>query len=193
MKKLTALLLCVLLMFVCSVTVYAETVGIDTSVPNTHKITVTVSGNADVTLNGQPGEVFEVERLSEPVLAISAKDGETIVKVTLNGEDITDKLADGKYQLAPVYEDLTLDIVVETEAAVEPTSVPATEPASAPATEPASTPATEPTSATPDSGSSSGNGLPQTGQIIIPIFILLIIGGLFITFGVRLSKSKKSR
>lgn len=177
MKKLTALLLCVLLMFVCSVTVYAETVGIDTSVPDTHKITVTVSGNANVTLNGQPGEVFEVERLSEPVLAISAKDGETIVKVTLNGEDITDKLADGKYQLAPVYEDLTLDIVVETEAAVEPTSVPAT----------------EPTSATPDSGSSSGNGLPQTGQIIIPIFILLIIGGLFITFGVRLSKSKKSR
>ena len=182
MKKLTALLLCILLMFVCSVTAFAQTVGIDTVVPDNHTVTVNVTGDATVELDGKAGTTFTVDRLSEPVLRFIPADGKQIVKITLNGEDITDKLDGDTYKLAPVYEDMTLDVQVQTEDVPEqPTEAPTT------------APATEPASATPDSGSSSGNSLPQTGQIVIPIFILLIIGGLFIVLGVRMSKSKKSR
>lgn len=40
MKRITALLLCILLMYVCSLTAFAETVGIDTVVPDSHTVTV---------------------------------------------------------------------------------------------------------------------------------------------------------
>ena len=186
MKKLTALLLCILLMFVCSVTAFADTVGIDTVVPDNHTVTVNVTGDATAELDGEAGTTFTVDRLSEPVLRFIPADGKQIVKITLNGEDITDQLDGDTYKLAPVYEDMTLDIQVQTEDVPE-------QPTEAPTEAPTTAPATEPASATPDSGSSSGNSLPQTGQIVIPIFLLLIIGGLFIVLGVRMSKSKKSR
>ena len=194
MKKLTALLLCILLMFVCSVTAFAQTVGIDTVVPDSHTVTVNITGDATAELDGEAGTTFTVDRLSEPVLRFIPADGKQIVKITLNGEDITDQLDGDTYKLAPVCEDMTLDVQVQTENVPEqPTEAPTEQPTSAPATEPATAPATQPTTATPDSGSSSGNNLPQTGQIVIPIFILLMIGGLFIILGVRMSKSKKSR
>ena len=186
MKKLTALLLCILLMFVCSVTAFAQTVGIDTVVPDNHTVTVNVTGDATVELDGKAGTTFTVDRLSEPVLRFIPADGKQIVKITLNGEDITDQPDGDTYKLAPVYEDMTLDVQVQTEDVPE-------QPTEAPTEAPTTAPATEPASATLDSGSSSGNSLPQTGQIVIPIFILLIIGGLFIVLGVRMSKSKKSR
>lgn len=88
---------------------------ITTVVPESHKITVTVTGNADVTLDGKTGTEFELERLSEPTLTIKAKDGDKIVQVTLNGKDITDKLTDGKYKLPPVFENESLNIQVKTE------------------------------------------------------------------------------
>ena len=186
MKKLTALLLCILLMFVCSVTAFAQTVGIDTVVPDSHTVTVNVTGDATAELDGKAGTTFTVERLSEPVLRFIPADGKQIVKITLNGEDITDQLDGDTYKLAPVYEDMTLDVQVQTEDVPE-------QPTEKPTEAPTTAPATESKSATPDSSSSSGNSLPQTGQIVIPIFILLIIGGLFIVLGVRMSKSKKSR
>lgn len=186
MKKLTALLLCILLMSVCSVTAFAQTVGIDTVVPDSHTVTVNVTGDATAELDGEAGTTFTVDRLSEPVLRFIPADGKQIVKITLNGEDITDKLDGDTYKLAPVCEDMTLDVQVQTENIPE-------QPTEAPTEQPTSAPATEPATATPDSSSSSGNSLPQTGQIVIPIFLLLMIGGLFIILGVRMSKSNKSR
>ena len=89
--------------------------NIGTVVPDSHRLTVNVTGNADVTVDGKEGTEFEVERLSQPVIEIKAKDGEKLTKVIVNGEDITDKLKDGKLTLDPIYEDMTLDIQVETE------------------------------------------------------------------------------
>ena len=122
MKKIAALLLCLSVFSAGALTAYAEepntapgeaTIG--TVVPDSHEIIITVKGNVDFTLNGETGTKFEVERLSEPVIEIKAKDGEKITKVTLNGEDITDQLVDGKYTLPPIYEDGEYEIVVETE------------------------------------------------------------------------------
>ena len=99
MKKLTALLLCILLMFVCSVTAFAQTVGIDTVVPDSHTVTVNVTGDATVELDGEAGTTFTVDRLSEPVLRFIPADGKQIVKITLNGEDITGKTGRVSYML----------------------------------------------------------------------------------------------
>lgn len=125
MKKIAVFLLCLSMLSASAVTAYAEDSEVNTAsgeatigteVPDSHKITVTVTGNADVTLDGKTGTEFEVERLSEPVIEIKAKDGEKITKVTLNGEDITAQIVDGKYTLPPIYEDGAYDVQVETEA-----------------------------------------------------------------------------
>lgn len=128
MKIIAVFLLCLSMLSASAVVASAEeepntapgeaTIG--TEVPGSHKITVTVTGNADVTLDGKSGTEFEVERLSEPVIEIKVKDGEKITKVLLNGEDITDKLVDGKYTLPPIYENGALDIQVETEELPKP-------------------------------------------------------------------------
>ena len=124
MKNIAVFLLCLSMLSASAVVAHAEeaetntapgeaTIG--TEVPDSHKIIITVEGNVDFTVNGETGTEFEVERLSQPVIEIKAKDGEKITKVTINGEDITDQLVDGKYTLPPVYEDGEYEIVVETE------------------------------------------------------------------------------
>ena len=171
MKKIAVFLLCLSMLSASAVTAYAEendantapgeaTIG--TEVPDSHKITVTVTGNADVTLDSNSGTEFEVERLSEPVIEIKAKDGEKITKVTLNGEDITDQLVDGKYTLPPIYEDKALDIQVETEALPVDSSQPdsSTPDSSTPdsSTPDSSTPdSSKPDSSKPDSSSSGSS------------------------------------
>ncbi len=154
MKKIAVFLLCLSMLSASALTAYAEeepniapgeaTIG--TVVPDSHKITITVTGNADVTVNGKEGTEFDVERLSQPELEIKAREGEKITKVLLGGEDITDKLVDGKLTLDPIYEDKALDIQVETEAL----PVDSSEPDSS--TPDSSTPdSSTPDSSTPDS------------------------------------------
>ena len=172
MKKLAAMLLCLSMLSAGALTAYAEeeldispgeaTIG--TEVPDSHNITITVTGNADVTVNGKEGSEFEVERLSEPVIKIKAKDGEKITKVLLNGEDITDKLVDGKLTLDPIYEDKALDIQVETEALPVDSSQPdsSTPDSSAPDSSKPDSSSSKPDSTKPSDGSTNN---PVTGVI----------------------------
>ena len=172
MKKLAAMLLCLSMLSAGALTAYAEeeldispgeaTIG--TEVPDSHNITITVTGNADVTVNGKEGSEFEVERLSEPVIKIKAKDGEKITKVLLNGEDITDKLVDGKLTLDPIYEYKALDIQVETEALPVDSSQPdsSTPDSSAPDSSKPDSSSSKPDSTKPSDGSTNN---PVTGVI----------------------------
>ena len=123
MKKITALLLCFLLLCMCGVTALAEepedkitTTVISVTVLDTHKITVTAE-NAKVFYEGVSGEEFTVERLSEPRFLIRAESGKVIKSVTLNGEDVTDLLHGGYLELAPVYEDKVIIVTTEDEPA----------------------------------------------------------------------------
>lgn len=179
MKKLTALLLCILLMFVCSVTAFAQTVGIDTVVPDSHTVTVNITGDATAELDGKTGTTFTVDRLSEPVLRFIPADGKQIVKITLNGEDITDQLDGDTYKLAPVYGDMTLDVQVQTEDVPEkPTEAPTTPKGD---------------NATPDQkGDNNGSGAkgdstsPKTGdETHLTLWVMLMIlcaAGMFLVF-----------
>ena len=121
MKKITALLLCFLLLCTCSVTAFAaepeaeETnTVISVTVPDSHKITVTAD-SARVFYEGVNGEEFIVERLSEPRLLIRAESGKVIKSVMINGEDVTEELHGGYLDLAPVYEDKEITVTTEDE------------------------------------------------------------------------------
>ena len=121
MKRLTALLLCFLLLCTCSVTAFAaepeaeETnTVISVTVPDSHKITVTAD-SARVFYEGVSGEEFIVERLSEPRLLIRAESGKVIKSVMLNDVDVTAELHGGYLDLAPVYEDKVITVTAEDE------------------------------------------------------------------------------
>ncbi len=92
-----------------------EAAIISTEVPETHRITVKFEGDGSFKLNGQEGESFDVERLSEPEIEIIPNAGKKITKVLANGVDITSELVDGKYKLEPVFEDREIVIRLETE------------------------------------------------------------------------------
>ena len=121
MKRLTALLLCFLLLCMCSVTAFAaepeaeETnTVISVTVPDSHKITVTAD-SAKVFYEGVSGEEFTVGRLSEPRLLIRAESGKVIKTVMLNDVDVTAELHGGYLDLAPVYEDKVITVTTEDE------------------------------------------------------------------------------
>ncbi len=123
MKKITALLLCFLLLCTCSVTAFAaepeveETnTVISVTVPDSHKITVTAE-NAKVFYEGISGDSFTVERLSTPRLLIRAESGKVIKSVMLNDVDVTAELHGGYLDLAPVYEDKEITVTTEDETA----------------------------------------------------------------------------
>ena len=123
MKRLTALLLCFLLLCTGSVTAFAaepeaeETnTVISVTVPDSHKITVTAD-SARVFYEGVSGDSFTVERLSTPRLLFRAESGKVIKTVMLNGEDVTAELHGGYLDLAPVYEDKVLTVTTEDEPA----------------------------------------------------------------------------
>ena len=123
MKRLTALLLCFLLLCTCSVTAFAaepeaeETnTVISVTVPDSHKITVTAD-SARVFYEGVSGEEFTVERLSTPRLLIRAESGKVIKTVMLNDVDVTAELHGGYLDLAPVYEDKVITVTTEDEPA----------------------------------------------------------------------------
>ena len=123
MKKLTALLLCFLLLCTCSVTAFAAepedevtTTVISVTVPDSHKITVTAD-SARVFYEGVSGEEFTVERLSTPRLLIRAESGKVIKTVMLNNVDVTALLHGGYLDLTPVYEDKVITVTTEDEMA----------------------------------------------------------------------------
>lgn len=113
MRKITALLLSLLLLCSVSMTAFAQeptSTTITATVPDSHTITVSADG-ADVFCNGQSGSRFTVDRLSEPELLIRAVSGKEITQILLNGEDITVQVKGGFYTLEPVYENMTLTVV----------------------------------------------------------------------------------
>ena len=124
MKKAAAFLLSLSMLAAVSLTAFADDTPppntapgeavIGTEVPAGHTVTVTLIGEGSYTLDGSTGSVFTVERLAQPKLEITPGEGGEIVSVTLNGTEIVSEVIDGKYQLAPVYEDKDIVITIET-------------------------------------------------------------------------------
>ena len=191
MKKLAAFLLSLSMLSASAVMAFADDEAADvpanispgeavinTVVPNSHKLTITVIGNGEVTCNGEPGTEFEVERLSEPVIEIKAREGEKLIKAEINGEDITDKLVDGKLTLEPMHEDKLIEVRLETELLpVDPSKADSSD------SEGSGTDSSTTDSSKTDSKTSStapGNTNPSTGGVIGTISVggLAVLGAL---------------
>ena len=188
MRRIAVLGLCLCLFPYCAMTAFAEDTTtlaatqndavISVSVPYAHTLTVTAPDGVTATLDGVSGNNFSVERLSEPTLAVNIPDGQEIVKIMLNGEDVTDKFVNRRYKLPPVYENLALE--VETRS-VEPTTS-TTEPTTSSTTDSttSSTTTSESSSTTSDSNSQKtypDNDSPNTGDAMtvgigVPAFFL---------------------
>ena len=111
MKKTAVALLCFLTLCIYGMTAFAAppedevtSTVISVAVPKSHKITVSAD-SASVFFEGVSGEEFEIARQSKPRLLIRAESGKTITSVTLDGEDVTDRLDGGYLELASVYKD----------------------------------------------------------------------------------------
>lgn len=118
MKKIAVMLLCFCLLCICPAVAFAQTVTatdvgtdvmIGVTVPEHHQIVV-IAEHSKVSTNGQTGNNLTVERLSQPRLLIRPDNGYKVIKVTLNGEDITSSVIGGYYFLTPIYEDKTLTV-----------------------------------------------------------------------------------
>ena len=123
MKKITALLLCFVLLCIGTLTVFGAEVEeektdtvISADVPERHTITVSAEG-AKVFYEGVSAEEFRAVRLSEPRLLIRAESGKQVKKVTLNGVDVTDQLHGGYLTLEPICEDVVIVVTTKTEPA----------------------------------------------------------------------------
>ncbi len=104
--------------------VCAESSTISMTVPDEHKIMISAEHAAaiyqdEVSLEyaGEDEKLYMVERFSEPVFELKAKDGYKITKVLLDEEDVTSRVKDGFLTLPPVDEDHLLTL--ETEAVPE--------------------------------------------------------------------------
>lgn len=123
MKKITALLLCFLLLCAYPLIAFAESpedeatsVLISVTVPDTHQITVHAEG-AKVFYQGLSGDAFTVERLSTLRILIRPESGKVIKSVLLNGVDVTELLHGGYLDLDPIYEDKMLVVTTADEPA----------------------------------------------------------------------------
>ena len=124
MKKITALLLCFLLLCAYGLTAFAEapeerssSVLITVTVPDTHEIIVQAE-SAKVFYQGISGDMFTVERLSTPRILIRPEGGKVILSVLRNGEDVTSQVHGGYLELPPVYEDQTIIVITGDEPAM---------------------------------------------------------------------------
>lgn len=104
----------IFLLFSMNVTAFAEDIIIDTTVPDSHKLTVSANG-AEVFFEGVTVTEISVGRLTEPTVLIRADSGKAIKQLLLNGEDITSQIKGGYYTFSPVCEDKTLTVITEDE------------------------------------------------------------------------------
>lgn len=111
MKKLTALLLALLLLCGMSVTAYADEVTITTTVPERHTVTVVADGG-DIVINGHVcGASVQVERQTEQTYWIIPDGGNTLEALYYNGEDVTDQVRGGVFTAPALIADATLKVV----------------------------------------------------------------------------------
>ncbi len=132
MKKITILLLAVLIFYVPCMTAYAETpeqkgATISAAVPATHVITFISSGGRIEDVDSTVGGHKEYGRRSEQPFHIIPDDGKEIDKVLYGGEDVTSKVKDGYFTTPPLVADMVFEVIYR-DIPVEPVSEPSETP-----------------------------------------------------------------
>ena len=124
MKRLAVVLgMCLCLSAFCPLAAHAEeNAVISATVPDTHSLTVTANEDIKIEVGTtwiQNGDTVKVNRLSRPSIMLELTSEQNFSKAFLNGVDITDQIRVEKYgyiasyYFEPVYEDMTLEIEIE--------------------------------------------------------------------------------
>lgn len=210
MKKLTVMLLAVLLFCVPCMTAFAaptEQKGatISTTVPATCDITfISVGGRIEEGSNDMDG-TEEFDRRSVHTFHIIPDEGKEIDKVLFGGEDVTSQVKDGYFTTPPLTTDMTLEVIYKDAGTpVEPVSEPTSEPTSEPISEPTSEPYTsKPDTSKPEQSGNADTSTPQssdntdtakTGDTTAAIvFVIAAVTTVSAAFIIILAKRRKER
>ena len=169
MKKITIILLAVLVFCVPCMTAYAEAPEqkgaiISAAVPASHVITFISSGGRIEDADSAVGGHEEYGRRSEQTFHIIPDNGKEIDKVLYGGEDVTTQVKDGYFTTPPLVADTTLEVIYkDAPSPVEPVSEPDT---SKPDSKPdSSKPDTsKPDTSTPEQSGSTDTSTPQSSD-----------------------------
>lgn len=111
MKKLTALLVSLLLICGMSITVFADGVKISTQVPNFHTVSIEAEGGR-VIVDGQICEdSVHIERQKEQAWWIVPERGKVLSALYYNGEDVTAQVKAGVFTAPALVRNATLEAV----------------------------------------------------------------------------------
>ena len=204
MKKLTVMLLAVLLLCVPCMTAFAaapEQKGatISTTVPATHTITfISDGGRIEESSNDLDG-TEEFDRRSVHTFHIIPDKGKEIDKVLYGGEDVTSQVKDGYFTTPPLIADMTFEVIYKDAATpVEPVSEPTSEPTKPDTSKPDSS---KPDTSTPEQSGSTDTSTPQssdssdtakTGDTTMTIvFVIATVTTVSAVFIIVLAKSRR--
>ena len=167
MKKITVMLLAVLLFCVPCMTAFAaptEQKGatISTTVPSTCNITfISDGGRIEEGGNDTHGTVA-FERRSVHTFHIIPDERKVIDKVLYGGEDVTSQVKDGHFTTPPFFADMTFEVIYkDTATPVEPVSEPTSEPTKPDTSKPDSS---KPDTSTPEQSGSTDTSTPQSSD-----------------------------
>ena len=163
MKKLTVMLLAVLMLCVPCMTAFAaptEQKGatISTTVPAKCDITfISVGGRIEEGSNDMDG-TEEFDRRSVHTFHIIPDEGKEIDKVLFGGEDVTSQVKDGYFTTPALTTDMTLEVIYKDAGTpVEPVSEPTSEPTSEPDT-------SKPDTSKPEQSGNADTSTPQSSD-----------------------------
>ena len=204
MKKLTVILLAVLLLCVPCMTAFAaasEQKGatISTTVPATCDITFISDGGKIEEGNNDLDGTEEFDRRSVHTFHIIPDEGKEIDKVLYGGEDVTSQVKDGYFTTPPLIADMTFEVIYKDAATpVEPVSEPTSEPTKPDTSKPDSS---KPDTSTPEQSGSTDTSTPQssdssdtakTGDTTMTIvFVIATVTTVSAAFIIVLAKRRK--
>ena len=205
MKKMTVMLLAVLLLCVPCMTAFAaptEQKGatISTTVPATCDITfISDGGKIEEGSNDLDG-TEEFDRRSVHTFHIIPEEGKEIDKVLFGGEDVTSQIKDGYFTTPPLIADMTFEVIYKDAATpVEPVSEPTSEPTKPDTSKPDSS---KPDTSTPEQSGSTDTSTPQssdssdtakTGDTTMTIvFVIATVTAVSAAFIIVLAKSRRT-
>lgn len=206
MKKITVMLLAVLLFCVPCMTAFAEAPEqkgaiISTTVPATCDITFISDGGRIEEGNNDLDGTEEFDRRSVHTFHIIPDEGKEIDKVLYGGEDVTSQIKDGYFTTPPLIADMTFEVIYKDAATpVEPVSEPTSEPTKPDTSKPDSS---KPDTSTPEQSGSTDTSTPQssdnsdtakTGDTTTAIvFVIAAVTAVSAAFIIVLAKSRKEK
>ncbi|MBQ3929297.1 MAG: hypothetical protein VZR73_17025 [Acutalibacteraceae bacterium] len=111
MKKIAVLLMTLILLCSIPMTVYADSVRIDTDVPASHSVMVDVTGGTVKADGVVCKDQIAVERQKSQLYELVPEKGYQLDKLYYNGQDVTSLVKDNQFVADPIHADGVLKVL----------------------------------------------------------------------------------